>query len=69
MSLDLEKMAKQIDEQLAKETRLSLTVWFAKNTWQTYGAKGIVRIIKLYGALLIPLKIYKWLKSDRQKQL
>jgi hypothetical protein len=34
-----------------------------------WGAKGIVRIIKLYGALLIPLKIYKWLKSDLQKQL
>lgn len=63
MSLNLKEMEYKIDEQLAKETRLSLTIWFASNCWHTYKIKGILRIIKLYSSLLIPLSIYKRLTN------
>jgi len=68
MSLNLEKIAKQVNEQIAKETRFSLTVWVAGSYWKTYGIKSIGKIMSLYLKLLIPLKIYKKIKKiDEQK--
>jgi hypothetical protein len=68
LSLDLEKLTKQINEQLEKETRFSLTVWVAGSYWKTYGIKSIGKIMGLYLKLLIPLKIYKKIKKiDEQK--